>query len=476
MVWRENLQERIPPLFPTFEEIPFPSKYQTSSPALSYRGPSLMLALEKRTIFFAFLLVSLLDGVGASWNIKPWFAAGASHQGVLKHEHVGHQDEATRQNMRLPLPFPFRWSRSTTGFLALGDSYSAGIGTGIEGKEDECRHGMHAHPMLIFDDISTRLGPNSTFLQHLSCTGSTTDDVLAGGDRSQIDSINTTVPMDFALLSIGGNDLGFFEVMNACVFRFYSFYSGTCESALERADQHIHSEEFDQRLRMVILEVLDRVQWEKKPRFTVTVTGYARFFNAETDTCDDCSFGVWYRGPKLEKQLRQRMNDMVLAVNQKIRSSVEMINARFVGPSRVYFVDYDADFEGHRFCEPNITEPAYNRTDTWFFLVGGADNAPGSEPEAPEDQLSATSPLVDPETCLEPARQTGDWGELALCYMSMARQRDPTLELAGTDGMKTASSMWYVPTYYGKTFHPRSKGHEMIRDQIYKLWATIGSD
>jgi hypothetical protein len=367
-----------------------------------------------------------------------------------------------------------------TGFMALGDSYSAGIGTGVEGKEDECRHGMHAHPMLIFDDISNRLSPNSTFVQFLSCTGSTTEDVLAGGDRSQIDSVNTTVPADFALLSIGGNDLGFFEVMNACIFRFYSFYSGTCETALENADQHVHSDEFDQRLRMIILEVLDKVQWEKKPWFTVTVTGYAKFFNADTDICDDCSLSVWYSGPKLKRELRQRMNHMVLAVNQKIRSSVEMINARFVGRPRESFVDYDAYFEGHRFCEPNVTEPAYNRTDTWFFLVGGTDNAPGSEPDDPENPagtLPPDSPLVDPETCLEPAQQSGDWGELALCYMAMARQRDPTLELAVTDGnhgMRAASSMWYVPTYYGKTFHPRSKGHEKIRDQIYKLWATIG--
>ncbi|KAI1640903.1 SGNH hydrolase-type esterase domain-containing protein [Biscogniauxia mediterranea] len=119
------------------------------------------------------------------------------------------------------------------GFVVLGDSYSAGIGTGVDGQEDDCRHGLHAHPQLIASDLSkSQGGPNATF-QFLSCTGPETEEVLSGGDGSQIDAFNASLPPDFALLSIGGNDLGFFGVMNACVFRFYNFYSGTCETALK---------------------------------------------------------------------------------------------------------------------------------------------------------------------------------------------------------------------------------------------------
>jgi hypothetical protein len=50
--------------------------------------------------------------------------------------------------------------------------------------------------------------------------------------------------------------------------------------------------------------------------------------------------------------------------------------------------------------------------------------------------------------------------------MAMAKHRDPTLRPAG-------GGMWYVPTYYGKTFHPRTLGHETIRDKIYKTWRKL---
>ncbi|KAF6843664.1 Lipase 1-like protein 3 [Colletotrichum musicola] len=358
-------------------------------------------------------------------------------------------------------------SRGGTGFVAFGDSYSAGIGTGVDGAEDQCRLGSHAYPVLIYTDLANSQGPNTTSFQFLSCTGSTTDNVVSGGERSQIDSFNTSINADFAVLSIGGNDLGFFRVMNACIFRFYSFYSGTCESALEGAARLIDGDGFGQRLEMVIMQILDKAQWEKHPWFVVTVTGYARFFNADTDGCDNSTLGVWWQGPKLKRELRQRMNDMVVAVNERLRRSIDAINSKFTAP-KVVFVDYDTKFDGHRFCEPNVTEPAYNRTETWFFLVGGRDNlsnltdlthtpAPSStnagHGSAHSETLSPLSPLTDPDACLNKAESWGDWGLLALCYMARAKQDDPTLKFAREDVM-LQSGMWYVPTYYGKTFHP----------------------
>ncbi|KAI1200433.1 SGNH hydrolase [Nemania serpens] len=357
-----------------------------------------------------------------------------------------------------------------TGFVALGDSYSAGIGTGVEGEEGDCRQGIHAHPQLIAADC----GP--TAFQFLSCTGAATTNVMVGGEESQLDRFNASLPADFGLLSLGGNDLGFFEVMNACVFRFYNFYSGTCETALAHSRALLESDEFENRLWIVITEILDKIRWEKKPWFSITVTGYARFFNEITDGCDEMSFGIWWGGPKLTKALRSQMNALVLAVNTKIQMTIDIINSNFT-KDRVIFVNYDAAFDGHRFCEPNVTEPDYNRTDTWFFLVGGPDNA-RNDTQPPPDQhsdlktLSPTSPLTDPLSCLGPARQSGDWGMLALCYMAMARHHDPTLRPARGD-LVAWNSMWYVPTYYGKTFHPRSLGQEAMRDKIYETWRRL---
>lgn len=454
--------------------------------------------------------------------------------------HLGHPDQQQQQQQQvLSLDRPARGR----GFVALGDSYSAGIGTGLDGdlltSEGDCRHGQHGYPLLMHVDLNNHTKTN-TSLQWLSCTGAVTTDLLAGvTPASQIDALNTSLPLDFATLSIGGNDLGFFDVMNACIFRFYSFYSGTCEAALAASDAAVQSDVFEQRLAVLLQEVLDRVGWERRPGFHITVTGYARFFNAETPECDDMSLGVWWGGPKLSRHIRTRMNQLVVAANAKLRRTVALVNSRFrvddddddseaekPKPPRVVFVDYDTLFEGHRFCEPGVAEPAYDRTESWFFLVGGPDNArnettwpngTNGDPEGTRTMMGAapgagagagagaggryqrhgqqqqqqqqlllppTSELVDPETCLARAQRHrgggdggggggGDWGELALCYMAMARSRDPSLRPA-YGGVVPLNGMWWVPTYYGKTFHPRSLGCDVIRDRIYETWEEYG--
>jgi len=368
---------------------------------------------------------------------------------------------------------------SASGFVSFGDSYSAGIGTGVNGNEEDCRRGDHAYPVLLRDDLDAARGPDApaavTF-QWLSCTGASTEDLLAGGARSQIDAFNASLGADFATLSMGGNDLGFFDVMNACIFRFYSFYSGTCDAALARAEAALAAPALDQRLLVALLQILDRAPWEKKPGFAVAVTGYARFFRDDTPACDDCSLAVWRQpGPKLTRATRRRTSDLVVGLNGKLRGAVAAVNARFARrPPRAVFVDYDAVFAGHRLCEPGVREPDYQRDATWFFLVGGADSgqngtAPpnGTASDVAAEALSPLSPLVDPERCLGPARRSGDWGRLAVCYMAMARHRDPSLRPAH-DRILNANSMWYVPTYYGKTFHPvSSPGTWCVRERPY---------
>lgn len=386
--------------------------------------------------------------------------------------------------------------RHAQGFVSLGDSYSAGIGTGLDGhylaSEGDCRRGQHGYPLLLHLDLNNATNSN-TSMQWLSCTGAQTGDILSGtSPLSQVDLLNTSLPLDFATLSVGGNDLGFFDVMNACIFRFYAFYSGTCEAALAASDAAIASHAFEQRLAVILHEILDKVEWEKRPRFTITVTGYARFFNHATPACDDMSLGVWYGGgPKLSRDIRTRMNELVAATNAKLQRTVDAVNARFRGPRpKVLFVDYDSLFEGHRFCEPGVMEPAYDRVESWFFLVGGPDNArnetmwpngTNGDPEETQPQsrrpvetvLAPGSELVNPDRCLARAQATGDWGQLALCYMAMAKSRDPSLRPAYR-GVVPMNGMWWVPTYYGKTFHPRSLGCEGIRDRIYEAWGQYG--
>ncbi|KAL1903509.1 hypothetical protein Sste5346_000136 [Sporothrix stenoceras] len=453
-----------------------------------------------------------------------------------------------------------RWT--SKGFASLGDSYSAGIGTHLDGgKEESCRLGFGAYPALLhvdlgIDDVTSTNSkdkkgkkgkgdkgdePNITAFQWLSCTGATTADVLGSpasssdiGSSSSTGQINalltdpTTAALDYITLSIGGNDLGFFDVINACVFRFYGYYSGTCEAAL-RASELLLAEDdvstdpasFSARLTVILLQLLERVKWEKHPQFRIVVTGYARFFNAETDLCDSASMSVWWHYGNatgvpdnatdttyLTKGLRRRMNGLVAGTNRKLKAIVDSVNARYGNAPHVLFVDYDDAFEGHRFCEPDVVEPDYTRDATWFFLVGGTDNdiegLPGDDKPGKDKNkdkgdkgkksvlvptVDPNSYLVDPVRCREMADARGDWGERALCDMVQAQAANPGLlpavgSLEADDDTTSVygngrlvspeNSMWYVPTYYGKIFHPRSNGHMAMRDAIYRTWEENG--
>lgn len=456
----------------------------------------------------------------------------------------------------------FRWK--SRGFASLGDSYSAGIGTHLDGnKEESCRLGYGAYPALLHNELGPRMvpttagkdkggkhGKNITTFQWLSCTGSTTADVIGSSASSattwsrlwswvsswfgaaslttatatpgQIDNLLTDpadAALDFITLSVGGNDVGFFDVINACIFRFYGYYSGTCEAALLASEALIAQDDslpdsFASHLTLILLQLLNRVRWEKHPRFRIVLTGYARFFNSETDACDTCSMSVWWHygnatgtptnstdSTYLTKGLRRRMNDLVTRTNAKLQKVVDNVNEHYAGAAdvpRILFVNYDAAFDGHRFCEEGVLEPDYKRNETWFFLVGGVDNdiGDGVGPSVASDAFATidpASPLIDPKQCRELADARGDWGERALCDLVQAQLGDPDLismaeavaansdtynsddaSVYGDGSLVGENSMWYVPTYYGKTFHPRSDGHKAIRDAVYRAWEEHG--
>ena len=55
------------------------------------------------------------------------------------------------------------------------------------------------------------------------------------------------------------------------------------------------------------------------------------------------------------------MNKLALTLNGAIKSAVDAIDPSY----NVHFVDYDSQFEGHRFCDQK--EPSPNNPNTWFF-------------------------------------------------------------------------------------------------------------
>ena len=429
-------------------------------------------------------------------------------------------------------------------FVAVGDSFAAGLGTdkGLEAV-NSCRQGDGSYPNLLARDMrqassfSSWRQQNSTTWRNdtaaaagagrrprmrrpgarrshdpelestrgfeeqvvfLACSAATTEDVLAfqspsrgypargkesrlgpmlwwmtktpsGRDgfnmpadyagpfispdwwRRQLDMFppsaddeKPSARISFATLSLGGNDFGFTPILNACIFRFAGKMSGQCEDRMASAVIRIQSAAFGLRMFDILDDMFRRADaWGANGHFCVFWTGYARFFNDETDACDDTSFEFWRRRPGADDDSRPRRtrarasanknnnnnnnnnNNMTRLRRRQLNALVSQINARCAAIAdaynrarfpaqtgkRVLFVDYDAKFDGHRFCEPDRPPDA----DVWFFVPFGSDNAvrdDGSVAVAPPPPPASAA---GPHACLFDALRTRDGRAFLAC-------------------------------------------------------------
>ncbi len=94
------------------------------------------------------------------------------------------------------------------GYVALGDSYSSGVGAGSYiASSGDCKRSTKAHPYLW----AAANSPSS--FDFTACSGARTGDVLAG----QLGPLGSTTGL--VSISVGGNDAGFADVMMTCVLQ-----------------------------------------------------------------------------------------------------------------------------------------------------------------------------------------------------------------------------------------------------------------
>jgi len=118
----------------------------------------------------------------------------------------------------LPVPPPVR-------YVALGDSYAAGIGA----ADDTADRGGCARSADAYPEQWAAHHAHASFVSE-ACDGATTAGVLSG--QVQALSARTTL----VSLTVGGNDAGFSHVMEACVLQFWD---SACRSAVSAADTFI---------------------------------------------------------------------------------------------------------------------------------------------------------------------------------------------------------------------------------------------
>ncbi|MGW0827800.1 SGNH/GDSL hydrolase family protein [Streptomyces sp. NPDC002845] len=146
---------------------------------------------------------------------------------------------------------------AATGYVALGDSYSSGVGAGgYIGSSGDCKRSTKAYPYLWAAANSP-----STF-NFTACSGARTSDVLA----NQLGPLGSATGL--VSITIGGNDAGFADVMTTCVLQSDS----ACVSRIDTAKAYVDST-LPGRLDSVYSAIRTRA-----PAAHVVVLGYPRFY------------------------------------------------------------------------------------------------------------------------------------------------------------------------------------------------------
>jgi lysophospholipase L1-like esterase len=112
---------------------------------------------------------------------------------------------------------------SVVNYVALGDSYSAGVGAGSE--SGSCDQSPNAYPALW---AAANSPASFTFA---ACSGATTADVIS----SQLSALTSSTTL--VSITIGGNDVGFSNIMETCVLDSTS----ACESAVSAAETYANT-------------------------------------------------------------------------------------------------------------------------------------------------------------------------------------------------------------------------------------------
>lgn len=290
-----------------------------------------------------------------------------------------------------------------TSYAALGDSYPAGAGAGS--PRYVCGRFSDAYPIQIAND--TRLDIEHSNFKHLACGGATSTSVLH-------DQVPFAGDSDLVTITVGGNEVLFFMLLNECVFHWHPF--STCEAALIESRRLLESPSIRDNFDALITGAVERL----KPNALLLVTGYAKFFNDETDLCDHASFSRTRPLDYLAKSKRRALNQLVVMLNDVVKAIAEVHGAAYV--------DLDAAFAGHRFCEDGVHEPDLQRRDTWFFNLPAPDFAAGVR----EQQVLRRSEMA---------------------FEQYTR---------GFHGVR-------FPQLEARTFHPTSLGHQGISEEIIRV-------
>ncbi|KAI9762486.1 MAG: hypothetical protein M1840_001246 [Geoglossum simile] len=344
--------------------------------------------------------------------------------------------------------------RAFTHYQAFGDSYSAAPGAGqqVVGGEACWRHdGGYPYKLYALLNNGARLPDTDIF----SCTGDTAQQIerqaffMDGNADLVIAIILTALMRGLAnivpqiTISLGGNNVGFGNVVNSCVYRFGGpIRAVDCDVALDDARSKI-AHELDGPVEATLKTFLSR---STNDNLKMYVTGYAKFWNAATTQCDGVSWQYWLpsTGDKMTQDRRRQMNTLVDQVNTRLANVVAGLNN-----PKIHFVDYDALYNGNRFCEEGVIEPQKNGED---------------RPNLHMHQVATEYGQIKPEPSLPGAEPASSWARDIIAVRQAHPDAAPVDAYAN---LSTPDSADLLPLWMTKVFHPTQLGHSKIAQAVH---------
>jgi lysophospholipase L1-like esterase len=197
-------------------------------------------------------------------------------------------------------------------YVALGDSYSSGVGAGdYTSSSGSCDRSTKAYP-------EQWAGANSpaTFVS-VACSGATTADVLS----SQVSALSASTTL--VSITIGGNDAGFSSVMETCVLSSTS----SCVNAVAAAEAFITSQlpaRLDTTLRTIRADA---------PSARIVVLGYPDLYDlSKSGSCIG-----------LSDKDRTALNDGADDLDGALQAAAQA--------NHDTFADVRGQFAGHEICD-----------------------------------------------------------------------------------------------------------------------------
>ncbi|HEV7185214.1 MAG TPA: SGNH/GDSL hydrolase family protein [Leifsonia sp.] len=201
-------------------------------------------------------------------------------------------------------PFP-RWPLTAeTRYVALGDSFAAGMGAG--GEKGSCLTSDKAYPDLFTSASGINLVANA------ACSGATTSDLL----KQQLLPLDDNT--DLVTISVGANDLGVAAVAADCA----AGKAIPCRNELSSAISLLN----------LLPERLDQVYTavaKSAPNARIVVTGYANLYDVSDPSAKNFTIGA-------------AINAATIGLNEVIKEAVDKQRK-----SRVPITYLEVEFGGH---------------------------------------------------------------------------------------------------------------------------------